>query len=240
MNNFCPLISLNPAIRAGYYAVFNAYRAFCLVPLLIVACSDNTQLQALDINATVLAFGDSLTYGTGTSRDKAYPAILQTLIRRKVINVGIPGETSEQGLRRLPALLDAYHPDLIIICHGGNDILRKLDLSKTQKNIQQMIDLARHNNTEVILIAVPAFNLFLSKVAIYQSLANDNNIPIEDNSLAKILASNALKSDYIHPNSTGYQQLAEDISQLLKRYWAITNDSRLLDSRQINEQIDIF
>ncbi len=207
-----------------YMAVSNVNLVFCLLPLLLVACSDNTQLKALDANATVLAFGDSLTYGTGTNRNKAYPAILETLIKRKVINAGVPGEITEKGLRRLPALLDSYHPDLIIICHGGNDILRKLDLSIVQKNIQQMIDLARHNNTEVILIGVPSFSLFLSKVAIYQSLANDNNIPLEGNSLAKILAKNSLKSDYIHPNTMGYQQLAEDISQLLKHYGAITND----------------
>ena len=61
------------------------------------SCSDKTQLQALDENTTILAFGDSLTYGTGTSNDKAYPAVLERLINRKVVNAGIPGEISSKG-----------------------------------------------------------------------------------------------------------------------------------------------
>jgi len=90
------------------------------------SCSDEAKLPALAADATILAFGDSLTYGTGTSRDNAYPTVLEKLLKRRVINAGIPGEISSKGLNRLPALIEKYRPDLIIICHGGNDILRKL------------------------------------------------------------------------------------------------------------------
>jgi len=211
-------------VLKNYIGYFDIRLVLSFVLILLTACSDDAKLQPLDSNATILAFGDSLTYGTGSSRNKAYPAILKNLIKRKVINAGVPGEISENGLRRLPKLLTSHHPDLIIICHGGNDILRKLDLTKTQKNIQQMIDLARNNNTQVVLIGVPAFSLFLSKVAIYQKLAQQNNVPIDNNSLADILKNNSLKSDYIHPNSKGYQQLAENLSLLLKSHGAITND----------------
>jgi acyl-CoA thioesterase-1 len=199
---------------------------FILSLMLIVlsACSDNKQLQILDSDATILAFGDSLTYGSGASRDKTYPAILQELIKHKVINAGIPGEISATGLRRLPGLLQTYQPDLIIICHGANDILQKLDLSQTQKNIQLMIDLARENQVQVVLIGVPGFNLFLSKAAMYQSLADNNQIPIDNNSLAEILKNNSLKSDYIHPNSNGYKLLAENINQLLLTHGAFLDN----------------
>jgi len=208
----------------NYIRHFKVTLTLSIILILLTACSDKAQLQALNNNATILAFGDSLTYGTGTSRNKTYPAVLERLTHLKVINAGIPGEISEAGLRRLPGLLAAHHPDLIIICHGGNDILKKLDLSKTQNNIQQMIDLARENNAQVVLIALPAFSLFLSKVPIYQSLAQKNNIPIDYNSLANILKSNALKSDYIHPNAMGYQQLAEKLTQLLQHHGAIMGD----------------
>ena len=203
---------------------FKVTLALSIILILLTACSGNAQLQPLHNNATILAFGDSLTYGTGASSDKAYPAVLERLTKRKVINAGIPGEISANGLRRLPNLLASHRPDLIIICHGGNDILRKLDLSKTQNNIQQMVDLARENNTQVVLIGVPAFSLFLSKIAIYQTLAQHNNVPIDNNSLANILKSNSLKSDYIHPNGNGYQQLAENINLLLKRHGAIVEN----------------
>ena len=180
------------------------------------SCSDNASLLPLAADATVLAFGDSLTYGTGTSRDKAYPAILQSLIKRKVINAGIPGEVSEKGLARLPGLIAQYRPDLIIICHGGNDILRKLDLSKTSDNIQKMIDLARQNDSEVILVGVPEFGLFLNIVPLYPSLAEKNNTPIAKDILADILRKSTLKSDQIHPNAPGYQVLAEELDTLIR------------------------
>ena len=185
------------------------------------ACSDSAKLQPLKAGATILAFGDSLTYGTGTSKNKAYPAILETLVKFKVINAGVPGEISQAGLTRLPDLIKKYHPDLIIICHGGNDILRKLDLSITQSNIQQMINISKDNNSEVVLIGVPEFGLFLDPSPIYLALANKNNVPIENEVLGDILGKNALKSDQIHPNTDGYQLLAQSIDSLLQQSGAI-------------------
>lgn len=200
---------------------FNLITIF-LIAGVLASCSDNAKLQALDANSTILAFGDSLTYGTGTSRNKAYPAVLERLINRKVINAGVPGETSKNGLSRLPGLLEKHHPRLIIICHGGNDILRKLDLSKTRNNIQQMINLARQNNSEVMLIGVPEFGLFLNTVPIYQALADENHVPIANNILGDIIGNNSLKSDHIHPNTQGYQLLAENINIVLKQSGAIS------------------
>jgi lysophospholipase L1-like esterase len=190
----------------------------------VTGCADKAQLQALDTNATILSFGDSLTYGSGSSRDKTYPAILENLIKRRVINAGIPGEISATGLRRLPGLLKTYQPDLIIICHGANDILKKLDLKQTQNNIQQMIDMAKESQVQVVLIGVPGFNLFLSEAAMYQLLADTNQIPIDNKSLAKILKNNSLKSDYIHPNANGYQLLAKNINQLLITHGAFLDN----------------
>ena len=187
----------------------------------IIACSDEAKLQALDANATILAFGDSLTYGTGTSRDKAYPAVLAALINRKVINAGVPGEISEKGLPRLSALIKQHQPDLIIICHGANDILRKMDINKTRNNLQKMIDMAKQNNSQVVLVGVPEFSLFLNPSPIYQELAEENQLPVANDILADILSKNALKSDHIHPNAEGYQLLARDISLLLTKSGAL-------------------
>jgi lysophospholipase L1-like esterase len=188
----------------------------------VSGCSDDTKLPALAGDATILAFGDSLTYGTGTSSNNAYPAVLERLSNRTVINAGIPGEISSKGLLRLPGLIEKHQPDLIIICHGGNDILRKLDLSKTRTNIQRMIDIAKSNNSAVVLIGVPEFGLFMNSATFYEALAEKNNIPIANDILGDIIANNALKSDRIHPNSKGYQLLADEINLLLQRYGAIS------------------
>ena len=188
-----------------------------LIVIFINACSEEAKLQALDTNADILAFGDSLTYGTGTSRDKAYPAVLAKMINRNVINAGVPGEISEKGLSRLASLIRQHQPDLIIICHGANDILRKLNIDQTKSNLQKMIDLAKQNNSQVILIAVPKFSLFLNTSPIYLELAKENKLPVTNDILAEILANNAYKSDHVHPNAMGYQLLAAEIASLLKQ-----------------------
>jgi len=188
----------------------------------LLSCSKETPLLPLEPNATILAFGDSLTYGTGTSRDNAYPAVLEKMTGLKVVNAGIPGEISAAGLTRLPALLREHHPDLIIICHGGNDILRHMNLNQTHNNIQKMITLAQANNTQIILIGVPEFGLFLDTLPLYSDLAESNHIPIAEDILGDILAKNTLKSDQIHPNAQGYQILAKRIASLLKQSGAIS------------------
>jgi lysophospholipase L1-like esterase len=178
----------------------------------LTSCGDITKLQPLTPTATILAFGDSLTYGTGESRENAYPAQLALLTGYKVINAGIPGEISSKGLLRLPELIKQYQPELIILCHGANDILRKMDIEKASNNIQKMIELAKQNNSQIVLIAVPEFSLFLDSSPIYKTLAEHNNIPIEDDILGEIIGNAALKSDQIHPNKKGYRLLAEKIT----------------------------
>ena len=192
-----------------------------LTCVVIASCGDNAKLQPLGIDAVVLAFGDSITYGTGTSRENSYPAVLESIIHRKVINAGIPGEISANGLKRLPHLIQQYSPSIIIICHGGNDFLRKFNPDKTKQNIQQMIDIATENNVQVVIIGVPEFGLFLRTSPIYQELADVNNLPIADDLLGDILSKNIYKSDQIHPNAQGYRMLAENINSLLMRTGAL-------------------
>ena len=188
----------------------------------LLACDDGEKLQPLPSGATILAFGDSLTYGTGTSREKAYPTQLAMLTGHKVINAGVPGEITSKGLLRLPSLLKKHQPELIIICHGANDILQKQDIQIISSNIQQMINLARQNNSQVALIGVPEFSLFLGSAPIYKALADRNHIPLENDIISEIISDNTLKSDRLHPNAEGYHLLAERISQLLEDSDAIT------------------
>jgi lysophospholipase L1-like esterase len=76
--------------------------------LLVLGCSQPAvKLKELSSNAIILAFGDSLTYGTGASAEQAYPSILARLTSHQVANEGIPGEISNDGANRLPGLLTA-------------------------------------------------------------------------------------------------------------------------------------
>ena len=189
--------------------------------LLPVACSRVPQLPPLAADATILAFGDSLTAGTGAAESESYPAVLAGLTGRKVINAGIPGEVSAAGLLRLAELLERERPSLLILCHGGNDLLRQQEHKALADNLRGMLRLAGEKGVPVLLVAVPSFNLTLKPPALYGELAKEFTVPIESKILPRILTKNALKSDHIHPNAAGYRQMAEALFQLLKKSGAL-------------------
>jgi len=104
-------------------------KVLLLVLTLFISACDNKPVPVfnkLSQEAIILAFGDSLTYGTGASKGANYPSVLSALSTHTVINAGISGEISSNGLSRLPALLDKHQPELLILIHGGNDMLRKI------------------------------------------------------------------------------------------------------------------
>jgi len=86
----------------------------------------------------ILAFGDSLTYGFGTARPEreSYPARLEALTGQPVVNAGVNGETSAEGLRRIDRLLERHRPGLTLLCLGGNDILRGLPRDRLKQNLR--------------------------------------------------------------------------------------------------------
>lgn len=183
---------------------------------LLTACTEESpRFTALPNNATILAFGDSLTAGKGVHQTASYPAILQQLSKTTVINAGISGEVSANGLKRLPALLEKHRPDLVIICHGGNDILRHYNLQRTKINITKMIDLIKSYNAQILLVAVPKPTLLVSPAQFYFDIAETTHTTIDGDTLSFVLKNKKLKSDTYHPNASGYSLIATRIfSQL--------------------------
>jgi len=185
--------------------------------LFLTACGEPEKTYTpLDNEAVILAFGDSLTYGTGTSEEFSYPSILEGLAGLEVINEGVPGEVTSTGLQRLPDLLDEYQPQLLILIHGGNDILRKVSRTKTTDNLKKMIALAKQRDIKVVMLGVPIFSILsLDSAEFYEQVATEEGVPINLDVLPEILSDNKLKSDRIHPNKQGYQMMAEAVYQLL-------------------------
>jgi lysophospholipase L1-like esterase len=189
---------------------------------LLAGCGERTPpLPRLDGNAVVLAFGDSLTYGTGAAAQESYPAVLERLIGRKVVSSGVPGEVSAVGLARLPAALEEAQPTLLILCHGGNDFLRKLPETQPAANIRAMVKLAKEKGVEVVLVGVPRPGLTGSPAGFYADIAREFRIPYDGEALKTVLTDNALKSDWVHPNAKGYARIAQSLAELLKRAKAI-------------------
>ena len=199
------------------------WRAALSVLLLLAACdSGPPNLAKLPADGVVLAFGDSLTFGTGARAEASYPAVLEELIGRRVVRAGVPGEVTAQGLARLPGALQETNPDLLVLIHGGNDLLQRRDREDTRANLRTMVQLARERGVAVVLIGVPNLGLILGRSAgFYQALAEELDLPYDGEALPAILKQSSLKSDPIHPNAQGYRQLAEAVAELLRRSGAI-------------------
>lgn len=194
--------------------------AACII-FIFCGCSSVPQLPGLPADGVVLAFGDSITFGTGANREESYPAVLEQLIGRRVVNAGVPGEVTAEGVARLPAELDRERPALVVLCHGGNDLLRRLDRGETAANLRAMVRMARERGIAVVLIGVPAPELSLSPPKFYREVADESSIPYDSKTLPRIMGKGSLKSDHIHPNAAGYRKLAESLAELLARSGAV-------------------
>ncbi len=206
-----------PLILAAISGPFKGVVVVSVLLALAVSagCDKPPRLSSLGPDAVILAFGDSLTHGTGAGRDESYPARLGEELQRTVINAGVPGETSAEGVARLPGVLDEHRPGLVILVHGGNDFLRRHDLAGVAENLRTMIDLSRASGAEVVLVGVPQPGIVLSPPPFYQELADELGLPYEGQILGEILGKRELKSDAIHPNASGYALMAEGFARLI-------------------------
>lgn len=181
----------------------------------MVACGAKP-LSPLSKSDTILAFGDSLTAGYGTTPDKAYPKVLQELSGLTVINAGISGETTSQGLSRFESVLKMHSPKLVILLEGGNDILRNQSHADAKQNLASMIIIAKESDAQVVLLGVPEKNLFSDAAAFYAELAEEHQIVFNKSLISNLLMKPSLKSDAVHLNESGYRKMAEEIHQVLK------------------------
>ena len=196
--------------------------AWLLCVALLAACgSDAPSLSKLATDGVILAFGDSLTRGTGAKAGEDYPSVLAGLIDRRVVNAGVPGEVSKSGLARLPRLLDEIEPALLILCHGGNDMLQRRSVTSAADNLRAMITLSRDRGVPVLLLGVPEPGLFLSTADFYETVAEDTGTPLEADAIPRILGQAELKADPVHPNAAGYRLLAERVAARLRTLGAL-------------------
>ena len=182
----------------------------------LAACDRSPTLPRLSPHDVILAFGDSLTHGTGASSETAYPAVLASLTGRTVVNAGVPGDTTASALGRLPAVLAEHKPRLVLLCLGGNDMLRKHPEAETENNLRLLVQTIRASGAEVMLIAVPEPRLFGGAPDFYERVADDMDLPLEDDVFNEVLKDNRLKADPIHANAAGYRVVAERLAGFLQ------------------------
>lgn len=175
---------------------------------------------------TILFLGDSLTEGYQLSREEAYPALVEKELQKmnkdiKVINGGVSGATSASGLKRLDWYLKAK-PEYMILCLGGNDGLRGLKASDTEKNLSATIEKAQERNITVVLAGMkmptnmgePYRKEFEE---IYPRLAKKYKLKLIPFILEGVGGNPKLNlPDGIHPNPKGHEIMAQTVLKVLR------------------------
>lgn len=184
-------------------------------------CGSKFENQPIPPGASVLAIGDSVTFGTGAGMGKDFPSQLALRTGWVIHNRGIPGDTSEGVNRRINEVLIDVRPELVLLEIGGNDFIRRISNSEVKENIRAVLKKIKAQGIPVVMIAVPQFSPLgvvfgqLPDASLYAELAAEENVRLIPDVFADVLSDNRLKADTIHPNEDGYEKMAEGIAEAL-------------------------
>jgi acyl-CoA thioesterase I len=185
---------------------------------LVAGCGGKPRVAALPAGTTVLALGDSLTYGTGATPETSYPVFLAATTGWTIVNGGVPGDTAQQGCERMPALVAQHRPALILMFLGGNDILRRRPASALTDGLAECVRTAKADGIPIVLLAVPTFGITgFDDAPLFEAFAEARKIPWLSPGLGKLLRDDALRADAIHLNADGYRRLSANVASELRR-----------------------
>jgi acyl-CoA thioesterase-1 len=163
-----------------------------------------------------VAFGDSLTEGFGAPPGGDYPSQLGARLGVPIRNMGVSGDTSANGLARLPAV-EALSPRVVLLCFGGNDVLQNRSRTEMISNVGTMVERLQAGGSFVVLIGVRGASLVGDRnSSIFRDLAREKKALYVPDILDEIFNSPSMMSDYVHPNEAGYGKIAERIEQALR------------------------
>jgi acyl-CoA thioesterase-1 len=174
----------------------------------------------------IICFGDSLTAGFGTDFGQSYPDDLQRLLDAQgyhyhVVNAGISGNTTKDGLERIHLVL-ARHPEIVVVEFGGNDGLRGLPIEQTQANLSAILDQLQRSGTQVVLAGItlpPSYGPdYIKKFdAMYPALAKQHHVRFLPFLLKDVYnVPGDMQEDATHATAQGNKQVALNVEALLK------------------------
>jgi acyl-CoA thioesterase-1 len=178
-----------------------------------------------DHRPLLVCFGDSLTAGAGTGPGESYPDFLQSdldrrHIRYRVDNQGVSGNTTKDGVQRLPEIL-ALHPAVVVVEFGGNDGLRGLPIADTRANLDQIIATLQRSGAKVALAGItlppdygPDYIQQFNQT--YTLLAKKYRVPMLPFLLKDVYGvPGMMQSDRTHATSRGNQIVARNVLTLV-------------------------
>jgi acyl-CoA thioesterase-1 len=201
------------SLRNHTHVLLALIMALCLVPITVCA-RPRRALPVID------CFGDSITAGYGLVPGKAYPDDLQSDLdahgyRYRVVNSGISGNTTKDGVDRLQDVL-RLHPVLVLVEFGGNDGLRGIPIADTRRNLDTIVSTLLHAGSKVVLLGItlpPNYgpDYIRQFDATFLLVAARYHIPVIPNIYKNVYdVPHAIQSDGIHPTSAGAKLMAHN------------------------------
>lgn len=165
----------------------------------------------------IICFGDSLTAGVGAGPGQDYPAQLAVMLDRKIINLGVSGDTTASALARLDQVL-SRQPRVVLLTLGGNDIRHGVNQTTAFANLEEIIRRIQGQGALVVLggIDIPIFARGFGPG--YRDLARRTGALLVPDVFAGIWGKPQLMSDQIHPNPAGYRLMAGHFRLALEPY----------------------
>lgn len=160
--------------------------------------------------STVVVFGDSLAKGVGASNGGDIASRLSSTLPYEVINLGVSGDTTADGLNRIDSLL-AADPRVVVLLLGGNDAIRRLPIEDTFTNLANIIRQIQASGAAVVLVGEPGGFYGSRYEDEYERLAKEYRTFYVPNILSGLIGKTEYMSDYIHPNDAGYAKATERI-----------------------------
>jgi lysophospholipase L1-like esterase len=167
-------------------------------------------------NIGIVAFGDSLVVGVGSTPGNDFVSLLSKKINQPITNLGVSGNTTAEGLERLSEVI-ALKPKVVLLLLGGNDFLRKVPATETFKNLESIIDQIQNTGSIVILLGVRGGILTDSYDSLFEELSEKKGTAYVPNVLKGLVGDMRFMSDAIHPNDIGYLKITDRVYPVLKK-----------------------
>jgi acyl-CoA thioesterase-1 len=176
---------------------------------------------------TILVFGDSVSAAYGIAEQRGWVALLAGQLKREqrdyiVVNASISGETTAGGLARLPKMLQAHRPAIVVLALGGNDGLRGLPVAQMKRNLAAMVEAAQRAGARVLLVGMrlpPNYGPEYTRAfeAAFTEVAKERRaalLPFLFEGFGE--REDLFQPDRIHPNDAAQPLIADNVMKALR------------------------